>query len=364
MKQKSLEEHRRDLGPVEEHHVSARAMPEAHRLLGEKLREPARKAIRARLADTGAEKLARELDYSRGCRKVMEARPALAEFLECLEAWSEGVGLAAIAPSSPVAVTSSELALWAQDDNTGCVTGMLRLGDGAVLLWHDEEDTIGYMDRPRLVSFDVAGWRASAFLYPYLLPGPAFGWGPNQLHALDSLFTKRSAPGTLTGAASWLLWKAGADLDAAEALDELAPFADGCAVNLVRWDGAAVTAEVHEFGGPRRTRRALAKRRGSLTLQANAFHRPSPAEALTKKERGLYERRVERGRLAIEAMEKPSGETILGLLSGRRGGAYAFANTDVYAHVVARVAPAGLEVHVGSGAALAGDLYAPSHRHP
>ena len=268
-------------------------------------------------------------------------------------------------------VSAEDLGLWAQDDNTGCVTGMLRESGGSVLLWHIEEDTIGYFDIPRIVSFVLPGETLSAFLYPYLLPGPAFGWGEGQLHAVDSLHLRRNGcAGTFTSVAAWLVWRLGAAMDAREILRALAPFVDGCAINVAHATGSGVQAATHAIGGPHLSSCRLRAAPGSLLIQANAIARASRAfaraEDLRARDRALYERRVERAQAHVERVrtrgDEPSPQDVIAMLASRKGGNYALANRDVKAHCVARVSATAIEVHVESGSAHASDVYRPDWR--
>jgi hypothetical protein len=303
-------------------------------------------------------------------------RSALEEFVACAEAWGGGVGLEscldACARTFGERVSPLELALWAQDDNAGCQTGMLRQRGGAVLAWHTEEDTIGYLDRPRIASFAVGGEEWCAFVYPYLLPGPAFGWRPGQLHAVDSLYTRRAlgALGTLSGVASWLVWRVGPEVEIRELLRSLAPFLDGCAIHVVSSASPSVTADCHEIAGSVVKSRSLGARAGSVSLQVNAVSQTKGPlgreEEMSRRTRGLYERRLARMRAGVARLPRESvgsgPQEVLRMLSSRQGGSYAYANGDVKAHAVALVAPSSLEVHVGAGPADASDVYAPRWR--
>ena len=359
---------RRRLGPIETLTVEAPSLVEAHRALGALVAEPARASIERRLFATPPAALAAQLAGVRACRSFLESRAgapavvrrAIGEYLASLSAWSEGVGL------HDHGASADELALWAQDDNTGCQTGMLRQRDGAVLVWHTEEDTLGFFDHPRVASLVVGGEARSAFLYPYLVPGPAFGWQRGQLCTVDTLHVRRedTAAGALTCVASWLIWRLGPEIPARELLLALAPHVDGCAINVVQQTARGVEATTHEIGGRCVQSRRLARRAGALAFQANAVHRPrSPlgrGEALDPRERARYEARARRTREALDGLSsrgvEPGPQHLLRMMASRRGGAYAYANADVKAHCVGRVSASGIELHLGSGAAHPGDV--------
>jgi hypothetical protein len=379
--------HRARLGPIQIEAITAPSLVEAHAELGVRVSEAARWAIAGRLAATPGETLAQQITSIRACRAFMEGRAAdervatpvrhaLAELLACLDAWSRPLGLDPCLDGRPPIdgrrLSAEDLALWAQDDNTGCQTGMLRQRDGSVLVWHTEEDTIGFLDRPRLAAITVGGEERCAFLYPYLLPGPAFGWRAGQFHAVDSLHARRAQPfeGTLSGVASWLVWRLGLEADTAEVLRALAPFVDGCAVHVARSGAGGVSAETHEMAGRALVSRRLGARSGAVTLQVNAVSRSTGPlareEDMRQGSRILYERRLERMRAGVaRVLAQPGGyvpQDVLRMLASRRGGSYAYANADVKAHAVAHVSASGIEVHVESGPAHGDDVYRPQWR--
>jgi hypothetical protein len=377
---------RRRLGPVRVHTLRASSLPAAHAALGALVARPARSAVAARIAATKPAVLAEQIACARASRAFLERRAsvgpragtpaavkaAVAEYVECLDAWSAAVGLGPCAARCPHVggqpVSAGDLALWMQDDNSGCQTGLVRRPDGSVLLWHTEEDTIGYFDKPRVVSIEVGGVTRSAFLYAYLLPGPAFGWQRDQIHAVDSLVMRREgAPvGAFTSAAAWLIWRLGPEVPAREALRALSPYVDGCVIHVARPGERAAFAESHEIGGRHVVSLRLPQRAGAARLQVNLVSRPesplAPEEEVSSRSRGRYSRRARRmeedlARLAQRGT--PDGARILRMIASRRGGGFAYANLDVKAHCVAEIDPDGVAIHVGSGAACPGDVYLP-----
>jgi hypothetical protein len=352
------------------------SLVEAHRELGARLQKVALRAVLARLAKTPQARLEAQLEQTRACRTFMHqlsrsrrapklVRESLAECLACLDAWGASVFPPALCP--PLAAPS-EWALWAQDDNAGCQTGMVRRAGGKVVLWHTEEDTIGFLDAPRVAVFSIGGDERGAFVYPYLLPGPAFGWGAGQVHAVDSLHTRRDVTlgGTLSGVASWLVWRIGRAMDARDVLLSLVPFVDGCAIHVVG-AGAHVTATTHEIAGRAVLSRTLGRRAGSFIVQVNTVSASSGPvfreEEMSARTHGLYERRLARMRDGVARLlsrPDPSDDEVLRMLASRRGGSYAYANSDVGAHAVATFAIGeGLAMYVGAGPAARGDVLRP-----
>jgi hypothetical protein len=375
-----LQQERRRLGPLRQISLEADSLAMAHGQLGKELREAICSTASRRLRATPPAEFARQIAAARTCRQRQEARirsqltlpvlrQGLEEYFRSLDAWATGSRLRSVLRGHTVderPVTAEDLALWLQDDNVGCQTGMLRLAGGDVLFWHTEEDTIGYFDRPRLAAMTVGGQTWHAFLYPYLLPGPAFGWSRGGFHAVDSLHLRRSGHGTPTCIAAWLAWRFGSQ--ALAGLIRLAPFSDGCAINRVEPTARGGSASVQELGWLDAPVRDLPRRTGSLLYQANCVARAKSRlgrrEALTAAARERYCARGERTHEAIgelAANGRPTPQGILALLASRRGGSYAYANADVKAHCVGQAGPDRIEIYVQTGAALPGDVYEPQY---
>jgi hypothetical protein len=358
--------------------IEADDMPAAHAALGAQLRAAIADVVERRLAATGAAELRAQLETMRQSRAHLERkagaaalpaalRRALQSYLQALAAWAQGADLAALRPLAQrrgAACSADDLALWLQDDNTGCQTGVLRAGDGSVLLWHTEEDTIGYFDRPRLVEMQIGPARLGAFLYPYLLPGPAFGWCPRGLLAYDSLSVRRSAGGgTPTSTLSWILWSAQGELEPHATALALTPFLDGGAFTLVTRGERGVTAQVLEVGGELAVVAALADVPFAHRLQVNMVSEQAGAlaalETLEEADRKPYRERLARSARQLEACA-PEEAALQAMLASDEGGEWAFANADVVAHLVARVSQERLALQIGVGPARAGAGFAAS----
>jgi hypothetical protein len=376
---------RRRLGPVRVHTIAAPSLLAAHGGLGALVARPARAAVAARIAGTKPAVLAAQIACAKASRAFLErraegragmaaaVREALGEYLACLDAWTRAVRLGASAARCArilgEPVSAGDLALWMQDDNAGCQTGLLRRAGGSVLLWHTEEDTIGYFDRPRVLTLMTGEEDRSAFLYAYLLPGPAFGWQRDQIHAVDTLDLRREgAPaGAFTSVAAWIVWRLGPRIPVREVLRALSPYVDGCVIHVVR-PGDPATAETHEIGGRHVVSRLLPRRAGASRVQVNLASRPDIAIALDQwmpaRELAGYGARARRmsedlDRIVGRGERAVGGEEILRMIASRRGGAYAYANGDVKAHMVAEIGARGVVIHIGSGAAHPGDVYRP-----
>ncbi len=363
--------------------LHADTMVAAHAQLGDQLQKVIRRVAKARLRANSASKFEQQIRTTRRCREHLldiaqqsdraeTLRQAIVEYLAALDAWSDAAGLEQCVPKNCAVdgqwVRGYELGLWLQDDNVGCQTGLLRRKDGSVLFWHTEEDTIGYFDHPRLITFHVKEQLWVSFLYPYLLPGPAFGWHAGKFHAIDSLDMRRTSDdrGCFTCVASWLAWRLGKTLDITEVIDALMPFVDGCAMNVIEVKAGQTIAATHELGRTRRVSRALATRSGSFSLQANMVAKEKCSlfkeEGLSRAERLKYVNRVERATNAVQQVRherEMQPEDVIAMLSSRRGGNYANANEDVKAYCVGVASREGIEVSVHPGWAQPHHLYRP-----
>jgi hypothetical protein len=343
----------------------------AHGELGAALGAVIRDVAQRRCSAVSAEVLHGQLATALRVRKHLEglwARAAMPDilhehlglYLRCLRAWADAAELSRVLPAQEVEgapFTAFDLALFLQDDNTGCQTGCVRGGEGQVLLFHTEEDTVGYFDRPRIVHMDVAGVRRSALLYPYLLPGPAFGWNAQGVFAYDTLNLQRTEQGgTPTSTWSWLCWWMAGQLSLAATAQALVPFLDGGALVHVGRGPRGITVEQVEVGRGHVHRSLLVEAPGTRHMQVNMLSSGAAAmgalELYDAAGREPYVQRLARGDAALAGLcARPSVATMLQMLSGTDGGTWAFSNADVVAHFVAEVRTDGMTLHVGAGAA-------------
>lgn len=362
----------------------APSFPDAHGVLGRKLGPNIRQVAKSRAGAASAEALAAQrvqagaaiahlgrVAAGRGSPQAI--RGAVEEYLGSLEAWADGAGLVAAAEGTGLAGWRPvEIALWLQDDNSGCVTGSLRRPDGGLVVWHTEEDTIGFFDAPRVWEVEAGGISRAAFLYPYLLPGPAFGWSPEQIQAIDSLHTRRPEGSCCpSSAASWVVWRLGIEVEAEQVVKALAPFSDGTAIHQFRRgrEGAAPERSIIEFGGTvHAVRREEAAADPTFFLQANcvaASGAMREAEDLPPEDRELYVSRLARlaellrPDLAHATGPRPD-DALRWLCDTEVGGEYAMSNVDVKAYLVAELSADGsMRLFVGAGPAKPGHVFAP-----
>ncbi len=367
--------------------IVAPTLADAHCQLGQRLRAVIRDVVTRRMHSTNSAALAEQIALARRCRTHLlnlAARRAnshgrsdvlalaIVEYFSCLAAWGNAAGLERSAQRAASVdgqtISAADLAFWLQDDNTGCQTGMLRLADASVLFWHTEEDTIGYFDRARIVSFQIGEQQLHSLIYPYLIPGPAFGWSPGVFQAIDSLHVRRapSDVGCPTCVASWLTWRLAGQLPPRRVLLALRPFVDACAINVIDVRTRQVTATIHEIGHRHVCSRSLPRVAGAWQFQPNAVSESATPlladEALPLGERARYDARTQRTCVAVSkvlASGVPTADDIVQLLASRRGGSYAYANADVKTHCVGQASPGRIELYAAPGAATVDDCYCP-----
>ncbi len=305
----------------------------------------------------------------------MEIREALADYRSCIAAWTRGAALDEFIDEALMnhqvddeRVLPLDLAFMLQNDTTGCQTGVVRAKSGNVLLWHTEEDVeeeIGSrFDRLRIVAFgvpnDISEVRVYAFVYPDLLPGVAFGWRTDGfVQAVDSLFLRPQSCGMLANIAAWISLRLGSHVSQESIIAALAPFHDGCALTTSSASFDGVTAQKTEFGGEYRLSTALDKQSGSKLFQVNVFSQRDASialggEAIGPSGRWPFDKRIERTQrsLSKQTFENDALPDLFRLLCSRGGGAYAYANGDVKAHVACCVSRERLELWLGPGPAM------------
>ena len=304
------------------------------------------------------------------------------EYLDCLEAWADGAGLVGF--EHPVladqqSISPLELALFLQHDSTGCQTGMYRQEDGSVILWHTEEDIefeagSGF-DQLRLAAFNVGDGKdpitMHAFIYPDLLPGPAFGWrSDGYAQAVDSLHVRACADqqaGILANIATWLTLRLGPDCDPGKVIKDMGPYFDGYALNGVSVRGGKAHAEKHEFTANHILSTILGDQPGSYLFQVNIFSQKKhlwirELEDLPTEDRRLYKRREWYTRKALQNKDHRVGAAgdmgfFFNLICSRSGIRWPYANTDMKAYFILRQNTRGAEIWLGHGPALPTDQY-------
>jgi hypothetical protein len=237
-----------------------------------------------------------------------------------------------------------------------------------VLLWHTEEDVHeagSRFDKLRVATFRVdEQHQMSAFIYPDLLPGPAYCWRSDHfIQAVDSL-PLRPAPGAfmLANIATWVTLRLGQAVRPEVVIAALAPFVDGYALTVVQEKEGEISASKIEFAGDQFLVSPLGHEPGSFLFQVNLCSNKEAAlaaayDAVEADHRQTLESRITRTARAIGKF-KPRGQASLHffrLLASRLGGDYAYANEDVKSYFIGRISRSGLEIQLEAGPALKED---------
>ena len=367
-------------------------MATAHELLGEEVSYQAAVILRANLDRIDFETFLHELLYIRSCRCAIESqmtnnqldgkiRQALSEYVDCLNGWARGAQLSTFhhkhvdhAREQGESVGAVELALLLQNDSAGCQSGACRGADGSTYLWHTEEDVDkqgqARFDKLRLASFSVQNGRRRAqlfsFIYPDLMPGPAFNWRSDGfVQLVDSLHVKHNHDGCrlLANIVTWISLRLGNQVSLAEIVASLAPYIDGYAILAAYQKDGRIHVEKVEFADDQIISTGLGRSEGDALLQVNVVSHKDSAlarmvEELSPAARSMYEKRLQRTEKAIKGFS-PSGDWpafLRGLLASRTGGEDAYANLIVKAYFLAEMNTAALNLWAGNGPALPDDI--------
>ncbi len=365
----------------------------AHARLGQHVGAQARKILTQRLERSSASKIQKLLDQSRSCAATLiekrhdqkidrRVRNALIQYQNCLKAWAGGAGIDTFHHPHLDAyqpLTTLDLALFLQHDSSGCQTGMYRLTNGSVILWHTEEDVefepgSGF-DLLRIASFnnmdDDHPVHMHAFIYPDLMPGPAFGWrSDGYVQAVDTLHTRDFdyiKNGMLANVVTWLSLLLGATIPAAELIESLQPYYDGYALNTVYPQGGAVLADKYEFASDRIIPCSLANTPASYLFQVNIFSDQThpwvaELEEIRPDWRELYAQRMARTMQSLQNKDGHSGDTadmrfFFDMLTSQEGDGWAYANQDVKAYFIQHQDLHETETWLGDGPAIPGDRF-------
>jgi hypothetical protein len=363
----------------------------AHWHLGVHVSQQVQKILAMRLDQLEPSKCCRLIQQARICENTLTARladqhldkslrTAVQEYMDCLAAWARGAGLAdfthpVLKSYQPMSLMN--LALFLQHDSAGCQTGMYRQANGSVILWHSEEDIedeIGNrFDQLRLATFNVGNIdhpvRMHAFIYPDLLPGPAFGWREDgYAQAVDTLHTRKAAgqeAGMLANIATWLTLRLGPGCDPRRVVEDMSPYFDGYALNVVRNRDGKVKAEKYEFAENHVLAGFLGDLPGDYLFQVNIFSRNSPAwvkevEYLDPEDHELYRERERVTRENLLSKDHRAGDAddmrfFFEMMTDCTGSIWSYANIHVKAYFILRQTMHGIELWYSHGPALRSD---------
>jgi len=388
-----LEAARSSLGPIQHLDLSAYEVPQAHFELGGEVGAQVALFLRKKLEAIAGGELAEEIRHARKAQAEIQRRlgssqihgairHALGEYFRSLEAWAAGACLAGFARSvlgqlrvDGLEVGAGDLAFLLQNEPNGCQTGVLRESPSSVILWHTEEDReypgLSRFDKLRLASFRVDGpggpRTITAFVYPDLLPGPAFGWsGSSYAHAVDAFYLRPPGrnSGVAANAVTWVCLYLGGAFATADIARALAPFRDGYALSSISRTPAGLRGDLTEFIADTVLSTSLPETPGGSLFKVNTLSNQAVLAApgledLRPARRRVLERRVVRTARALRALD-PSEDRITGfsrLLSSRVGGEFAYANPSVKAHFLCRMTEKQAQIWVGPGPAIREDHF-------
>lgn len=374
------------LGPIDFLDFREWDLVTAHRKLGEVVKEQAQTILLRKLDRLDKAEFVERIRLARQGRGALVEklhapyidpgiRRALGEYMDCLSVWTAGAELGKIHHkllSGPgvdgLPVLAGDLALFLQNDNLGCQTGVYRENGGAVILWHTEEDVQeagSRFDKPRIATFRTAdGRQMSAFIYPDLLPGPAYCWRSDGfIQAVDSLPLKPAPEAyVLANIATWVTLRLGKAIAPEAVIEALGPFVDGYALTVVQEKGGKVLADKIEFAGDQYLLSPLENEPGCFLFQVNIFSDKeadvaAAYEDIHPNHRQKLEGRVTRTSRVLRRLTPSNNTTIafFRLMASRLGNDYGYANEDVKSYFMGRISPTGMELHIGAGPALKGD---------
>lgn len=384
---KSLGEEKLRLGGLEIVEIRASSMEEAHEMLGHEVSDKAMEVLRGKIdgysnyEDFQAEMEAMSIVYYEMIAKINSPetleliREGLKEYLACLDARSRGMGIDTLEnpflekyrvenENGDDAMVYRLVGLMSQNDNVGCQSGMVRKGN-KIMLWHTEEDYEEEkgqrMDKPRLVKFDINGEIKYSFIYPNLMPGPAFSFGNNFFYSVDFNYVKENEdPSILANIGVWVAWRLTNRIPPEEVIKNLSPFMDGYTLNYI-WrsrDEEDFEAGKVEFGHGLTETYDLSD---EPLISVNKFDESSPLteiEEIDDEEKALYDKRKSRARRATNLIESMTKEGIgalenlrrmTGFRSRQHGGEAGMAVDFTKAHLVAEITKEGLYILVGAG---------------
>jgi hypothetical protein len=270
----------------------------------------------------------------------------------------------------------SILALLLQDEMTKCQTGIFRDSGDSIVFWHTEEDEEQYpgmhFDELRIFSFldntMTPKTFVCSFIYPHLMPGPAFGWNTSgYIQAVDSIYLKPNIQkgGLFSNIITWITLFNGGKIPLLEIIDELGPYQDGNVINCIYSSNAGVESDKIEFAGSKRMFSKLGKKAGSCLFQVNTFSKRNSdiAERYATDNRqvlSFMEKRIQKTNSYLSLYGKHfSPEKVRKLMSTYYPDDSGYANTYVKAYFYGCASSRKADLWVGNGSALSGDC--PTH---
>jgi len=383
------------LGPIEVLGFYELSLKEGYRKLGLEVRDVARRYAESFLDRDDAEMTHKKLGFGEQCVKALVAKmedcdipqvkTALSDYMTALKSWSDAIDFSsidhpAVAKLLEEGRTTEEanmiIGLSLQNDNVGCVSGLMRGEDGEILFWHNEEiieDEPGErVDKARIVRLNGIGGREYySFVYPDLLPGAGFSFARDIFISVDAQHTTEDQePRILANTATWVISYLGNAYDPYETLNSLAPFVDGYVINYARIVGQKVLGGKVEFALDTVGRVDLPSNTGEYLISTNIYTQDGNVAVAGREEISpeALEWNIDRQGLShrslhlMELLTKrtaPTTEDLSRLLAFTATGLFgedkAYANKDVKANVVGSISTKGVQISVSAGPALKGE---------
>jgi hypothetical protein len=383
---KNLFQIKRQLGKIKFLNFADTDLVSGHRMLGNEVKPQVQNILKRKLDILEKSRFEEEMTFIRDCQNSLieksksaqvhpKIRTGIDQYIHCLRAWAYGAKLNEF--SHPMIdgnkIDEFKLALWLQNDNGGCQTGVYRDGDQSVIIWHTEED-VEYEPSARFDKLRIASFSATdegkeviitSLIYPDLLPGPAFNWrNGNFVQAVDALYIdhKKASGKMLSNIACWLTLRSGDMIDSRDIIETLGPYIDGYATTIVkRKPGGKISAVKLEFAGDIIYQSNLMESPTHYLFQVNVCSLKNSElakmEDIDSNYRIFFEERIERTSQLIRASENSDmiKQILFTLLPSTDGGDFAYSNKDVKGYFVARMSDSGLEMWMDGGPATAKD---------
>lgn len=374
-----------EIGALSVIEIKADSFADAHRQLGERNKSRIQKTLLELIDATPAEGEEEEfipfsdaLLTAKNCRIKMLAKaeelsqsdPGLAEaikeYLDCVKSWAKGAGIDKLELGGVDQSDFVDIALVLQGINVGCQSIMVRTENGIDFAHTEERESTDEIFTSEWVKFNIPGEDPrSAFIWPELLPGPAFSFNGAfmsvDLLYVDSPETIQKEGGFLANAAAWILWRSADGPNSLEIIKKLSPFYDGYAVNLIYPQDGEITGETIEFAGNFIKSRKLDSTPGEMQIQVNNISEEAIREGFVTESympgesREDYERRVLR---IVRATKLAGGfsQEIIRRILGFKIGKLSSASEIVQAYVVGSITSKNLSMSIAAGPAVKNEL--------
>ncbi len=385
------------LGSLELVDLSELSLEESYRELGRQVRDAARKSVDTLIDEDDPSVFRVDLEFADKCLSVIEDRikheenplikGGLEAYLKAIKSWSDEIDFSSLEHRQISELLGDIyerdklnllIALSLQNDNVGCISGLLRGESGEVIFWHNEEDVEdepgSRVDKTRIVKIKgVRGSEYFSFVYPDLLPGAGFTFGKDLFLCVDMQHTKEDQePAILANTAVWTASYIGNGMHPYDIMRALAPFADGYVVNYARRGEVGIEAGKVEFAldtvdkieleskaGTRMISTNIYTQNGKVVLEGNE-NANEEALAWNLQRQALADRALHLMRVLTQR-EIPTPYDISRLLAFNTGGRYgddkAFSNVDVKSAIFGVMTVDGTEIKVTAGPALRDEVW-------